>query len=163
MKKKVAIVYQSLSGNTEKLANSIAEALNDIQYIGAPDIAPKDCDLYFVGFWTDKGTCSPSISSFLGEINDADVFLFGTAGFGGDNSYFQQILSRVSTSVSPSCNIIGTFMCQGKMPESVRVGYEKMLETNPEMGRKMLENFDRALNHPNESDLAMLKSLIKEV
>ena len=53
-------------------------------------------------------------------------------------------------------------MCQGKMPVSVRKGYESMLEQNPEDERMkaMVENFDRALSHPDASDLKNLRDVL---
>lgn len=55
-------------------------------------------------------------------------------------------------------------MCQGRMPMAVRERYEKMLSAPPSPRmpdpRKMLENFDRALPHPDEEDLARLKAAL---
>ncbi len=46
-------------------------------------------------------------------------------------------------------------MCQGKMPQAVRRRYEAM-EESPRR-QIMLDNFDRALSHPNEGDLTALE------
>ena len=60
--------------------------------------------------------------------------------------------------------MIGTFMCQGRMPMAVRERYEKMLSAPPSPRmpdpRKMLENFARALPHPDEEDLARFKAAL---
>ena len=50
-------------------------------------------------------------------------------------------------------------MCQGKMPQSVRERYMKMKE-NPEHPANLdllIQNFDRALSHPDSEDLERLK------
>ena len=44
----------------------------------------------------------------------------------------------------------------GRMPGSVRARFAAQLEQDPENAnaKRMLENFDRALSHPDEADLA---------
>ena len=49
-------------------------------------------------------------------------------------------------------------MCQGKMPDSVRARYQAM-EDSPRR-TAMLENFDQALTHPDDLDLAQLKAAV---
>lgn len=162
---KYSIVYSSQTGNTAMLAEHIQHFLpeNDILYIGVPDEKATEADLIFVGFWTDKGSCDETIGSFLSGLRDKDVFLFGTAGFGGSSAYFSQILHRVIMNLDHSNEIAGTYMCQGKMPLSVRQRYEALAETDPEKVQPMLDNFDKALSHPNELDLEYLESAIKVV
>ena len=86
-------------------------------------------------------------------------FLFGTAGFGGSDAYFEKILGQVKQSIDASNTVIGEYMCQGKMPQSVRERYMKMKE-NPEHPANLdllIQNFDRALSHPDSEDLERLK------
>lgn len=88
--------------------------------------------------------------------------LFGTAGFGGSEAYFQKILEHVKQSVGPSNSVFGEYMCQGKMPQSVRDRYMKM-KTQPEHPANidaLIENFDRALSHPDEDDLERLRKIV---
>ena len=86
------------------------------------------------------------------------MFLFGTAGFGGAPAYFEQILGRVKENLASGAEVVGTYMCQGKMPQVVRDRYEAM-EDSPRR-TTMLENFDRALSHPDQGDLAGLKQTV---
>lgn len=48
------------------------------------------------------------------------VDLCKAAGFGVDTAYFDAILARVQAVPDGSNTVIGTYMCQGKMPPSVR-------------------------------------------
>ena len=61
-------------------------------------------------------------------------------------------------------SVIGAFMCQGRMPMAVRERYEKMCSAPSSPGmpdpKKMLENFDRALQHPDAEDLSHLTSAV---
>ena len=53
-------------------------------------------------------------------------------------------------------------MCQGQMPQSVRDRYMKM-KAQPEHPANidaMIDNFDRALSHPDEDDLERLRKII---
>ena len=92
-----AIVYSSRTGNTARLAKALQEFLpeQDCVYVGAPDPQALSADTLYVGFWTDKGTCDAETAGFLPNLNGQSVFLFGTAGFGGDATYFARILDRV--------------------------------------------------------------------
>ena len=159
-----AIVYSSRTGNTKQLAEAVQAALSACLYMGPPDDAALAADRLYIGFWTDKGTCDAATADFLSKVSGKEVFLFGTAGFGGEAAYFESILSRVAQCLGPDNTLIGSFMCQGRMPMAVRERYEKMLSAPPSPRmpdpRKMLENFDHALTHPDEEDLAHLKAAL---
>ena len=155
-----AIVYSSPTGNTAMLAQVIRETLPqaECRYFGGPDDQALSAERIYVGFWTDKGTCDEQTARFLERLTDQQVFLFGTAGFGGETAYFDQILGRVKEKLGPEVQVIGTYMCQGKMPDSVRARYQAM-EDSPRR-TAMLENFDQALTHPDDLDLAQLKAAV---
>ena len=155
-----AIVYSSRTGNTALLANTIREALpaEDCLYFGAPDAKALEADTVYVGFWTDKGTCDETVAQFLKTLTNQKVFLFGTAGFGGAPGYFEQILGRVKENLGPETQVVGTYVCQGKMPQAVRDRYEAM-EDSPRR-TAMLSNFDQAVSHPDAKDLEGLLAAI---
>lgn len=103
--------------------------------------------------------CGPKDIRIAVEIKNKKIFLFGTAGFGGSDAYFEKILGQVKQSIDASNTVIGEYMCQGKMPQSVRERYVKMKE-NPEHPANLdllIQNFDRALSHPDSEDLERLK------
>lgn len=157
-----AIVYSSRTGNTAMLARAVREALpqEDCRYFGAPAPQALAADTVYVGFWTDKGTCDEPTARFLQSLTDQKVFLFGTAGFGGAPAYFQQILDRVKANLAPGVQVTGTYMCQGKMPQAVRDRYAAMEESPRRTA--ILENFDQALSHPDQEDLARLQAAVGE-
>lgn len=162
---KIAIVYSSRTGNTKLLADTIREALSGdtCVYFGAPDAKALEADRIYAGFWTDKGTCDADSAAFLKTLTDQELFLFGTAGFGVSADYFRKVLSRAEKNVPGGVTLIGSFMCQGRMPMSVRERYKKMQKSPipvPNL-RGMIENFDQALSHPDEKDLADLKEAIR--
>ena len=161
---KYAIVYSSQTGNTKLLAETIKIILSDEDciYFGNPDTAALEADRIYVGFWTDKGTCDKQSKEFLKNLNEKEVYLFGTAGFGISQAYFDKIIERTAENLNENVKLIGHFMCQGKMPMSVRKRYEKMLnsETKVPNIQGMIDNFDKALSHPDKKDLDNLKNSI---
>lgn len=159
---KYSVVYSSQTGNIALLAERLKSVIpeSNLLYYGSPETATLEADLIFLGFWTDKGNCDKGLSAFMKTIHGKNVFLFGTAGFGGSEEYFSQILSRVGAELDSSNIIIGSYMCQGKMPLSVRQRYEGMAEEQPEKVKPLIENFDRALTHPDDEDLSTFEHKI---
>ena len=160
-----SIIFSSLTGNTKQLAETIRAALpaEGCNYFGAPETAELRSEMLYVGFWTDKGSCSSEISAFLKTVKGKQVFLFGTAGFGGDAAYFNKVLSAVKKHLDGSNTLLGSYMCQGKMPQSVRDRYVKMKASPLPMPNvdMLIENFDRALAHPDAGDLERLKQAVQ--
>ena len=157
---KIAIVFDSRTNNTRMLAEAIQETLEDkdIVYFGkaAEDI---EADIYFVGSWTDKGCCSEEIQVFLKSLKNRFIAYFETAGFGGSKEYFSRLFDNVLKYIDSSNQVLGSYFCQGKMPESVKKRYLMMLEKNPEDKRikASLDNFEKAKTHPDDTDLNKVK------
>lgn len=159
-----AIVYKSKTGNTRLVAQWIFENLENCIYIGEPEDCPE-ADRYIVGFWTDKGSCSEDIAGFLKSLHGKEIYLFGTAGFGVSEEYFDKILSTVALNVSDDSSVKKLFMCQGKMPMMVRERYEKMLEDSSKAAQAemLIKNFDMALQHPNDEDKKHLLASLEKI
>ena len=122
-----AVVFTSKTGNTRLLAEEIRKQLEEeCGYFGAPAAAALDADVVFAGFWTDRGSCDGEMAAFLESLSNQQLFLFGTAGFGGDPAYFEKILETVKSHVAATVLVIGAYMCQGQMPIAVRRRYEAM-------------------------------------
>ena len=121
-------------------------------------------DVVFVGFWCDKGSCSPAAQHFLQGLAGKRVFLFGTCGFGESDEYFAQILDRVRAYLPADAQCIGGAMCQGKMGVGVKRRYEGMLEKDPEnaQARMLIDNWNKAQSHPNEGDFSRISAAAKE-
>lgn len=114
---------------------------------------------YAISDLDGQGNADQKTLELLSKLKNKKIFLFGTAGFGGSDAYFEKILGQVKQSIDASNTVIGEYMCQGKMPQSVRERYVKMKE-NPEHPANLdllIQNFDRALSHPDSEDLERLK------
>ena len=160
-------VYSSKTGNTKKVATEIFSALpgmsKDMQSVG--EYRGKDADIFFVGFWVDRGTCDISVIDMLSRLHGKKVALFGTCGMGSDAGYFKMIEQKVKVWIPDDCEYLGTFLCQGKMPMQLRENYEITMEDPRQEAwrRQMLRNFDEGLFHPNEEDLAHARKFVERL
>jgi len=168
MKYDYLVVYDSQTGNTKKLAAEIFSMLPGRD----KDLKPleeyrsdQEAETFFVGFWTDRGSCSLDVMDFLSELHGKNIVLFGTCGLGGDPDYYCDIARAVSAWIPDDDKYFGTFMCQGKMPIQIRNKYEAMYEDAPEKEQiaRMLHNFDQALLHPNQEDFDRAKIFVDDI
>lgn len=161
---KYAILFSSKTGNTRILADAIRAALpeEDCEFFGEAGGEIPEAKTVYLGFWTDKGNADEAALNVLKNLRNKNVFLFGTAGFGVEDAYFQRVLNNVKASMDESNTLAGEFMCQGKMQQAVRDRYVKMKEqpdAAPNLDQ-MIDNFDRALSHPDAADLEHLRQEI---
>lgn len=161
------VLFVSQTGNTEKLATAIYEAIPDgekeIQRLNSD--TPLDlAETYFIGFWTNRGTCSFEVLDYISELHGKNVALFGTCGMGSDPAYYDRIIKQVSAFLPEDNLYLGAFLCQGKMPMQVRNKYQELLEHGDHDGlaRRMLRNFDEALLHPNQEDYVQARKFVEE-
>lgn len=154
---KAALIYDSRTGNTALLANVVRSLFEIVSDIAA-------CDLVFVGSWTDKGFPSPAIQQQCQALRNKKIFYFATCGFGGSQEYYEQLYQKAASLFDPSNQMIGHYICQGKMPMSVRKRYESLYVQQPDHRSILMQinNFDRALSHPNEEDLAAFRHCIRQ-
>ena len=126
------VLYQSESGNTKKIAASIFSRLpgnsKDLIDIDTDKTIPE-ANVYFIGFCVHRGSCSMEVSDFLSDLSGKQIALFGTCGMGDSPEYYKDIAGRVSAWIEADNDYLGYFICQGKMPQKVRMKYESMRTT----------------------------------
>ena len=159
-----SIIFSSATGNTKLLAETVHQALPREQcaYFGPWNREIPVSPVVYVGFWTDKGNADPDTLALLKELRNKKVFLFGTAGFGESPAYFERVLGNVRTALDESNQVIGEYMCQGKMPQAVKDRYLKMKAQPEHPGNidSLIANFDRTLSHPDKEDLERLRQMV---
>ena len=152
-----AIICSSKTGNTAKLAQRAREVLGEKNEVADASAA----DVVLLGSWTDKGGLAEDLVGVLPQLAGKRVFLFGTCGFGGDPAYYDRVLDRFQSALPNDAQVIGRFMCQGQMPPAVRERYVAMAEQDPARFTPMIENFDRALGHPDATDLDAFEASLR--
>lgn len=159
------VVYASKTGNTEKIAMAIFNALpgksKDVQRV---EELNGEADTYFVGFWNNRGTCSGEIVNLLSGLSGKKVALFGTCGMGGSQEYFDRVVNQVEAFVPDDCEYLGSFMCAGKMPPQILEKYKQMqkINDNPQV-RMMINAYEEGLLHPNREDFEHAKEFVERV
>ncbi len=162
------IIYDSLTGNTEELAEVIKEELKDAYYEKISDKLIEEVpsgDIYYVGTPIIKGMCTEKIRCLLEKLENKKVFLFATAGFGGSKEYFDTLEERIKKIIPKSTKIMGTFFCQGKMKNQVKDKYLQLIREHPEDKNLQvsLQNFEQAKKHPDEKDKEDLRKQIEKI
>ncbi|NMS88349.1 flavodoxin [Clostridioides difficile] len=149
---KSLILYSSLTGNTKKIAYSIYDAIQgekDIKNIDElvdDSINYENYDIVFLGYWVDKGICDKNSKQVLENIHNKKIALFGTMGASTKGSYGANIIKKIESIVSKDNENLGSFICQGKIAEELKVKYEEMLKLHPEN-----EHIREQLNNHEES------------
>lgn len=161
----VAIVYDSITGNTKALADVICEECKNAKVYKEYNDDILKADLIFVGSWTDKGSPSDKIKLVYQNIHNKKIFVFGTCGFGGDEKYYKLLFENVCKYINEDNDILGYYFCPGKLSSNIKEKYEKLLQQNPSDQRikKMIENFNNVLDRPNEDDLNKLRGKVRNV
>lgn len=156
MSERVAVLCASRTGNTERLAKRARELV-----AGRLSDTVEGAGTVLLGSWCDKGGLAEELADALPALAGRRVFLFGTCGFGGSEEYYGRVLDRYEAALPEGAQVIGRFMCQGQMPPSVRERYVAMAEKDPGRFGPMVENFDRALGHPDEADLDAFEEALR--
>lgn len=170
---KVAVIYSSMTGNTEKLARGIFDKIQGhekdlFNLKDKPDISGYD--IVACGFWIDRSTANKEMGEFISGIRDKKVFLFGTMGHLPDSDHGEKSMANVVGLVDDSCKIIGYFMACGKINMRVLEGIKHMkAETIGEKAFKahMLDEKNLIVykilgDHVNDADIDYCSARLNE-
>ena len=162
-----AIIYDSLSGNTETLAKEIKSIKKNAYYEKVNDKLIEELpeyDIYYIGSPIIKGMCTDKIKHILQKLENKKIFLFITTGYKGEN-YYESLTKRILEIIPKSNQILGAFFCQGKMQDAVKERDIKLIKEHPEDKnlKVSLENFEQAKTHPDQKDKKDLIEKIQEL
>lgn len=172
IKMKCLIAYASITGNTEKVANAIYDAIpveKKIKKISNEPIDVNDYDVILVGYWVDRGSCSAQVAAFLSHLHNKKVAIFGTMGSSTDGTYGEDVSQTVQNLIPKDNTILGDFICQGKLQPALKKQYEESLRQDPNDIHVItqLNNYEAGLTHPDRVDLKQAaifgRNIIQEV
>ena len=165
---KSLVVYSSLTGNTKKVGEAIAEVLApncDVHKVeDNPDYTGYD--LVVVGYWVDKGTADAKASKYLKSIKNSKVGVFATLGAEPDSPHAVSSLQNGIDMLDSSNEVVGKFICQGKIDPKLLEFMKKQFGTSGSfhaVDEKRLERHRKASTHPDEQDLANAKAVFAQV
>jgi flavodoxin len=157
---KVLVVYYTKTGNTEKVARAIYEAIRSEKEL-APIHAVKDVgeyDIIFCGFPVQTHSVPLPVENFIKTIPAGrKIALFITHGsLPGGQLAFAAI--EHAASLASQLKVIDTFACRGKVDPKI---IEALLD-KPEH-RTWAETAMSAADHPTVSDLEDARQFAKKV
>lgn len=162
---KFDLIYDSRTGNTEKIAKHIYETYeSEIDYFGKIPENTTHQNLAIVCFFTDKGEASLNIQRYLESVNSITIILVGTCGFEKNAQYYESILERTRNKIPDSCHYVNGFMCQGQIAKKFKTTYLEHLAKNhePKKYEKLLEIYEDSVGHPTKQDMQELDIFLKE-
>lgn len=163
---KYQIIYDSRTGNTQKLAEHIYECLEgeerEIKTVSEFD-GTEEADLYFIGFCTNRNSCSMDIADVLEMLEGKRIALFGTCGMGNTQEYYRKIRKNIDVWMPEEYEDCGFFMCQGRMNDEIKkrivIMSDKMTD---EMKCETWQMYDIGLLHPDKEDLKQLEIFVEK-
>ena len=157
---KKTIVYSSGSGNTKKLADVIYSTIGEDIYCGKANDEALEADMLFIGSWTMAFNATPDIKKFAEKLNNKKVFLFMTVGYNHTEEFFNTVMSAFKESLNDTNEIVGEFVCQGKVSQAKQEAIKKADMAKFESYKTAIEI---AETHPDDKDIANLIAKVKAV
>ncbi len=167
--KRYLVAYASETGNTLMLAKEIHNAINcpkdekelvDIRSWNGT----LDAELYFIGFWINRGSCSLEIIDLISSLHGKNVAFFGTCGLGDSYEYHKMLEQNARAWLAEDNNFLGSFFCLGKMPVEIRNRYESLRGNCGDVQIDlMLSMLDDAASHPDNQDLLKVRLFTDEM
>jgi flavodoxin len=147
---KVLVAYYSQTGNTEKVARAIFDALQCEKEIKAMDgnIDVQGYELIFCGFPVQAHSVPIKASTFLKKlVKDQKVAFFTTHGSLRGGKFPQQALED-ALGMTKQTKVIGTFGCRGKVKPEMIDALVKQVEHEA-----WIDEAHSAHEHPTAADL----------
>ncbi len=151
---KSLIAYSSLTGNTKSVAQAIASVMPDPCELVSVDQAPEDLSSYdfiAIGYWVDKGMPDKKCIKFMETVKGKKVGLFGTLGAYPDSEHAKDCQEKAAALMEGN-EILGQFICQGKVDPKVIEMMTKMAKAHHPMTEERKARIEEAKKHPNEED-----------
>lgn len=163
---KTLITYSSLTGNTKKLAEGIHAGLEseNIDIMPIKEVkSTEEYDTVLVGYWADKGGPNGEAKVFMEGLSGKRVGIFATLGAFPDTEYGWKVLANGDEAVKEKNEVIGRFICQGKIDPKIIERFKSLPEGSPHaVTEEKLRRYKIAENHPNEADILSAVDLFKE-
>ena len=156
------VAYSSRTGNTRKVAMAIAQAMPGRVEIypveRSPD--PRKYDLVLLGVWAEYGQPDTHSQAFMKRLVNQRIAVFATMGGDPRSPHGRQFKDAIHEMVADN-HVELIHVCQGQIdPREL----EQLLFTSWRM-RRLPVTFEQwariaeARNHPDEHDLAEVRSL----
>lgn len=157
---RILVTYYSDTGNTEKMARAIYDALpvnREIKQVGEA-LDTSGFNLIFCGFPVHAHSVPRPSAQFIKKLPDGQpVAFFSTHGSQRGGSLPRQALEH-AIGLAAKQKILGHFGCQGQVSEKII----NMLRERPEH-KAWVEEAEKANGHPDVNDLDDAKKFALEM
>jgi flavodoxin len=157
---KALVTYYSQTGNTEKLARAIYEAIHvEKELLPVQDVkGTVGYDIIFVGFPVHAHSVPAKLFPFFKGLPDGqNIALFCTHGSLRGGHLPKQALEH-AVGLATRAKILGTFGVRGKVDAKIIEALVKQAEH-----RVWAEEAQEASNHPDDDDLVDGKEFARSV
>jgi flavodoxin len=157
---KVLVAYMSQTGNTQKVAEAIYEAIPAPKEIkGVGDVTSLEgYDLAFLGFPMHAfGPDEPVITFLQTHVKDRTIALFITHASPEDAPPLHEWIQKFKDA-AVGANVIGVFNCQGQLAQPVKAA----MLNNPNPQIQAWAKNDESQGQPDATRLERAKVFAKE-
>jgi flavodoxin I len=157
---KALVIYYSETGNTEKLARAIHEAIHiDKELLPIRDVKnTQGYDIIFVGFPVQAHSVPAKLNAFFKGLPDGqNIALFCTHGSLRGGHLPKQALEH-AVGLATRAKILGTFGVRGRVDAKIIEALMKRVEH-----RAWAEEAQGADEHPSEMDLTDGKEFARSI
>jgi flavodoxin len=165
---KTLVVYSTLTGNTKKVAESIAEIMPECTLLPVQD-APASAegyDLVAVGYWVDKGMPDGKTRAWLENLSNTCVAFFGTLGAWPDSDHAKECMAkgeRLALEPSRGNTVLGSWLCQGRIDPHILEVMAKMAGNVHPMTEERKARIAEAAKHPDEDDCRRAQEFFRQI
>lgn len=162
---KTLVVYSSQTGNTEKVCRAAAEVLSDCEVFAVENApAAEGYALVVVGYWVDKGMPDARAKAYIQNISGASVALLGTLGAWPDSDHARECIAKGEALLEGRGNqVLGTFLCQGKVDPRIVEMMQKMAGNVHPMTEERKARLAEAAKHPDAKDCENARAFLRGV
>jgi len=157
---KALVTYYSDTGNTEKIARAIYEAIHfekELKPVSEVNDT-RGFDIIFYGFPVKAHSVPGKATKFLQDLPEGQkVALFSTHGSLRGGHLPKQAFEH-AISLASKAKVLGHFGCRGKVDNNIIDGLMKQIEH-----KAWAEEALGAIDHPDKHDLADAKSFALEI
>lgn len=180
---KVAVVYNSLTGCTKKVAEAIYAGLDQIDTYPDMEKVEKDIfnftdnpnlssyDYVVLGFYVTQANMDRELMMWLPNLKGKKVFVFCTMAYFADSEHaFRSIRNGVTAVEAAHAEVIGNYVCNGALAPHIIERFKLMITEQtgnsvvdqsaytPEKGLR----YELFKNHPTAAECALASERCNE-
>ena len=165
---RILITYHTQSGNTEKVAKAMQEALinEEVTLIPVSEAKPDDFetwDIVFLGSGVYGGMIGKNLRQFMKRVvNLPEKFVLFTTHSSNEYETHIKAFNKIRRSIQESnSQVIAEFDCLGENKSITPERRELFLQNlAPEKQKEALEFMEKLKGHPNADDLEDAKKFV---